>query len=343
MEFTAHQIAELIQGEVEGNAGVKVHNVSRIEDGTAGTLTFLANPKYEHHIYNTAASIVIVNQSFAPDREINATLIRVPDAYQALAKLLRFYVDSLPRKTGIEQPSFVDASVQMGEFAYIGAFAYLGEKVKLGNNVQIFPQAYIGDNVAIGDNTTIYSGAKIYQNCKIGKNCTIHSGAVIGSDGFGFAPDANNEYQKIPQVGIVVLEDFVEIGSNTTVDRATMGETIIRKGAKLDNLIQIAHNVEVGSNTVIAAQSGIAGSTKIGKNCMFGGQVGISGHIKIADGTRAGAQTGIAGNIKKPDTTVMGSPAIDLLQYQKASIIFKRLPEIYRQLQAIDKLVSDKQ
>ncbi len=343
MEFTAQQVAELIQGEIKGDADVKVHDVSRIEDGTAGTLTFLANPKYEHHIYNTAASIVIVNQSFVPDKEIKATLIKVPDAYQSLAKLLQFYVESQPRKTGIEQPSFIDASVQMGEFTYIGAFAYLGEKVQMGNNVQIFPHAYIGDNVVIGDNTTIYSGAKIYKNCKIGKNCTIHAGAVIGSDGFGFAPGPNNEYQKIPQVGIVVLEDFVEIGSNTTVDRATMGETIIRKGAKLDNLIQIAHNVEVGSNTVIAAQSGVAGSTKIGKNCMFGGQVGISGHIKIADGTRAGAQTGIAGNIKKPDTTLMGSPAIDLLQYQKASIIFRRLPEVYKQLQAIDKLVSDKQ
>ncbi len=340
MEFTAQQIAELIEGTVEGDVEVKVHDVSKIEEGTAGTLTFLANPKYEHHIYTTQASIVIVNQSFVAEKAVKATLIRVKDAYQALAKLLQFYADSLPRKTGIEQPCFIDATAQMGEFPYIGAFAYVGEKVKLGNKVQIYPQAYIGDQVEIGDNTIIYPGAKIYKNCKIGKNCVIHSGAVIGSDGFGFAPGPDNEYQKIPQIGIVVLEDNVEIGSNTTVDRATMGTTIIRKGAKLDNLIQVAHNVEIGSNTVIAAQSGIAGSSKIGQNCMFGGQVGIAGHLKIADGTKLAAQTGVAGSVKQENTTLMGSPGINAMQFNKAFVIFRRLPDLYKQIQSIDKIVT---
>ncbi len=342
MEFTAQQIAELIEGTVDGNPEEKVHDVSKIEEGTEGTLTFLSNPKYEHFIYTTGASIVIVNNAFSPDKEVKATLIRVKDAYQALAKLLQFYIDSMPRKTGIEQPCFIDASVQIGEFPYIGAFAYIGDKVKLGNNVQIFPQTYIGDQVEIGDNTIIYPGVKVYRGCKIGKNCVIHSGAVIGSDGFGFAPGPDNTYQKIPQIGNVVLEDFVEIGSNTTVDRATMGNTIIRKGAKLDNLIQIAHNVEVGSNTVIAAQSGIAGSSKIGENCMFGGQVGIAGHLKIPNGTRLGAQTGVGGPIKKEGATLLGAPAIDAMQFNKAYVIFRRLPELFKQVQAIEQMVTQK-
>ncbi|WP_462317132.1 UDP-3-O-(3-hydroxymyristoyl)glucosamine N-acyltransferase [Marinilabilia sp.] len=342
MEFTAKQIAELIQGEIEGNAEQVVRDVSKIEEGRPETLTFLANPKYEHHIYNTDASVVIVNKSFEPEKPVKATLIKVDDAYQALARLLQMYESSLPKKTGIEQPSFIADDAKLGEFIYVGAFAYISEKAKIGKNAQIWPGTFIGEGVEVGDDTIIYSGAKIYKHCKIGNGCIIHSGAVVGSDGFGFAPGPDGDYQKIPQVGNVIVEDLVEIGANTTIDRATMGSTIIRRGAKLDNLVQIAHNVEVGSNTVIAAQTGVAGSTKIGKNCMFGGQVGITGHIKVADGTRLAAQTGVAGAIKKDGTTLMGSPAINVMDYNKSYVMFRKLPDIYRQLQDLQKKISEK-
>ncbi len=342
MEFTAQQIAELINGKVDGDANQVIRDVSKIEEGRPETLTFLANPKYEQHIYNTEASVVIVNNSFKPEGQIKATLIRVEDAYQALAKLLQLYESSLPKKTGIEQPSFIDQTATVGEFAYVGAFAYISEKAKIGNNVQIWPGAFIGEGVEIGDNTIIYAGAKIYKHCKIGKTCIVHAGAVIGSDGFGFAPGPEGEYQKIPQVGNVVIEDYVEIGANTTIDRATMGATIVRRGAKVDNLVQIAHNVEVGSNTVIAAQTGIAGSTKIGKNCMFGGQVGIAGHLKVADQVKLAAQTGVGKSIPKKGTVMMGSPAMDAMQYNKSYVIFRKLPSIYQQLQEIEKKVSGK-
>jgi len=340
MKFTAGQVAELINGKVEGNKEAVITNVSKIEEGKPETLTFLANPKYTHYLYTTEADVVIINDSFVAEQEVKATLIRVPDAYKALAQLLEMYEQSQPKKSGIEQPSFIDSSATLGDFTYVGAFAYIGENVKIGKNVQIYPQAFVGDNVTIGDNSIVYAGAKIYKHCRIGENCIIHAGAVIGSDGFGFAPDENNEYKKIAQIGNVILEDNVEVGANCALDRATMGSTIIRKGAKLDNLIQVAHNVEVGENTVLAAQAGIAGSAKIGKNCMFGGQVGIAGHISIADNTKIGAQAGVGGNIKKEGQILMGSPVIDVKQFYKSSVIFRRLPELKTQLDQLQKEID---
>lgn len=340
MEFTAKQIAELIQGTVEGNPNEPVYGVSKIEEGKPGTLTFLANPKYTHYIYTTGASVVIVNNTFVPEQPVTATLIKVADAYRSIAALLEMYEQSQPQKSGIEQPSFIHASSTVGEFAYVGAFAYIGENVKIGNNVKIYPQAYIGDNVTIGDNTIIYAGVKIYKQCRVGNNCIIHAGAVVGSDGFGFAPDENGQYKKIAQVGNVVIEDDVEIGANTAIDRATMGSTIIRKGAKLDNLIQVAHNVEIGEHCVLAAQAGIAGSTKIGNKCMFGGQVGLAGHITIADEVKLAAQSGVGSSITKPGAVFMGAPAFDASQYNRTYVVFKKLPEIYKQLNAIEKKLA---
>lgn len=340
MEFTAKQIAELIQGTVEGNPEEPIRGVSKIEEGQPGTLSFLANPKYTHYIYTTGASAVIVNNSFVADQPVNATLIRVPDAYRAIAALLEMYEQSQPQKSGIEQPSYIHSSASVGEFAYVGAFAYIGENVTIGKNVKIYPQAYVGDNVTIGDHTTLYSGVKVYKQCRIGNNCIIHAGAVIGSDGFGFAPDESGQYKKIAQVGNVVIEDNVEIGANTTIDRATMGSTIVRKGAKLDNLIQVAHNVEIGEDCVFAAQAGIAGSTKIGNRCMFGGQVGLAGHITIADDVKLAAQSGIASSIKQQGAVYMGAPGYDVAQYNRSYVIFRKLPEIYKQLNALEKKVS---
>ncbi len=337
MELTAQQIAQLLDGVVEGDPHAIVRDITKIEDGKADTLTFLANPKYSPFIYSTKASVVIVNKGFVAEQPVKATLIRVEDAYQALAKLLQMYQESLPRKAGIEQPSFISSTAKMGDFVYVGAFAYVGDNVQIGKNVQIYPQTYIGEGVEIKDNTIIYAGVKIYKGCKIGANCVIHSGAVIGSDGFGFAPNAEGKFDKIPQIGIVILEDNVEVGSNTTIDRGTMGATIIHKGVKLDNLIMIAHNVEVGEDTVMAAQSGIAGSTKIGKNVMFGGQVGVAGHLKIADGVKAGAQTGIGGNIKQEGITIMGSPAFQAMQYNKASVVFRNLPDLKNRIEKLEK------
>jgi UDP-3-O-[3-hydroxymyristoyl] glucosamine N-acyltransferase len=337
MEFTAEQISALINGEVDGNPQAIVRDVSKIEEGRPETLTFLANPKYESYIYTTEASVVIVNKSFKPEKTIKATLIRVEDAYRALAMLLQMYQESMPRKTGIEQPSFIDKTAQLGDFVYVGAFSYIGEKVTIGNKVQIFPQVYIGDGVSIGDNTIVYPGAKIYKGCKIGSKCIIHSGAVVGSDGFGFAPGADGQFEKIPQVGIVVLEDNVEVGANTTIDRATMGSTIIHQGTKLDNLIQIAHNVEIGENSVLAAQTGIAGSTKIGKNVMFGGQVGIAGHLTIANGVKLAAQTGVSKSIVKEGSVQMGSPSFDAMLYNKAYVVFRKLPELKAKIDQLEK------
>ncbi|MBR8534302.1 UDP-3-O-(3-hydroxymyristoyl)glucosamine N-acyltransferase [Carboxylicivirga sediminis] len=341
MKFTAGQIAELLNGKVEGNEEAIVRNVSKIEEGKPETLTFLANPKYNQYIYTTKADVVIVNDSFEAEKEIKATLIRVPNAYEALAQLLEMYEQSIPQKTGIEQPSFVDDSAKLGDFVYVGAFAYIGENVRIGDNVKIYPHTYIGDNVKIDDNTTIYAGVKVYKNCIIGKQCTIHAGAVIGSDGFGFAPNANNEYKKVAQIGNVVLKDYVEIGANTTIDRATMGSTVVQKGVKLDNLIQIAHNVEIGENTVIAAQSGVAGSTKVGQDCMFGGQVGIAGHITIANGTKAGAQTGINKSIKKENSIQFGSPTMDMGEFNRSYVVFKRLPQLKSQLDELKKKLEE--
>lgn len=340
MDFKAQNIADLLQGTVEGDANVSVNNVSKIEDGQPGTLSFLANPKYEKYIYETQASVVLVNKDFQPEKTINSTLIRVDDAYQAFASLLELVDQFQKQKSGIEQPSFIDESAKTGKDIYLGAFAYIGMGSKVGDSVKIYPQAYVGSNVTIGDNTIIYAGAKIYDNSIIGTNCIIHAGAVIGSDGFGFAPTDDGSYKKIPQLGNVILEDNVEIGANTAIDCATMGSTIIRKGVKLDNLIQVAHNCEVGENTVMAALVGIAGSTKIGKNNMFGGQVGVSGHLTIGDNVKVGPMAGVSNNIKA-DKTVLGTPAMDIDQALKTYVVFRRLPQMREQLNDLKKEVKD--
>ena len=337
MEFTAQTIAGFINGEVEGNPDAKVTDVSKIEEGKPGTLSFLANPKYEKFLYTTDASIVIVNKDLKLSQPVSSTLIRVNDAYQAFAALLELYNSFIPQKLGIEQPSFIAQSVKTGKDVYVGAFSYIGENVIIGDNVKIYPQSYIGDNVIIGDNTIIYAGVRIYHQCKIGANCTIHSGAIIGADGFGFAPASDNNYKKVPQIGNVILEDYVDIGANTCVDRATMGSTIIRKGVKLDNQIQIGHNVEVGENTVMAAQTGVAGSTKVGRDCMFGGQVGISGHLEIAKGVKLGAKTGVNSSIKKENEVMIGSPVQNYTEFMKCFVVFRRLPELKRDLDEIKK------
>ena len=331
MEFSAKEIASILQGKIEGNEQVRVSNFSKIEEGKPGTLTFLANLKYTHYIYETQASIALVNDDFIPEKTLPSTLtlIRVPDAYVALASLMEWVEKGKNRKKGIESPAFVGSSASFSpEAVYIGAFAYIGENVSLGENVEIYPHTYIGDNVTVGADTVIYAGAKIYAGCSIGKRCIIHAGAVVGADGFGFAKEDGN-YRKIPQLGNVRIEDDVEIGANTTIDRAVMDSTIIRRGVKLDNLIQIAHNVEVGKNTVIAAQTGISGSTKVGENCMIGGQVGLGGHIKIGDNVGIGAQSGVIGNVE-PEKNMMGTLAFDVKDYFRSNIIFRKLPEMYK-------------
>ncbi|MFN4122482.1 MAG: UDP-3-O-(3-hydroxymyristoyl)glucosamine N-acyltransferase [Flavobacteriales bacterium] len=333
MEYTARQIAELLHGEVVGDPEVKINRLAKIEEAEPGSLTFLANPKYEEFIYTTRASVVVVNESFVPQRTIQSTLIKVKDAYRSFAVLLDAYNKLTGNKTGVEQPSFIASTAKIGDNPYIGAFAYIGENVVLGNNVKIYPGVYVGDNSEIGHDTEIFAGVKIYAETKIGANCRIHSGAVIGGDGFGFAPQDDNNYMKVAQIGNVIIEDNVEIGSNTTVDRATLGSTIIRKGVKLDNLIQVAHNVEIGQHTVIAAQTGIAGSTKIGKFCMIGGQVGIVGHIVIADKVKIAAQSGIGANILNEGEIVQGSPAFNNQEYKKAYLAFRRMPDALNQLE----------
>jgi len=297
MKFSAKQIAELLNGEIEGNPKVEVNNLSKIEEGKKGSLTFLSNPKYTHFIYSTAATIVIVNKDFVAEQPVRSTLVRVEDAYQAFAKLLEIYNQIKLNKTGISERASIAQSASVGKNVYIAEFAFIGENVEIADNVKIYPQTFVGDNTIIGNNTILYSGVKIYSDNIIGNNCTFHSGVIIGADGFGFAPNCDNNYMKVPQIGNVIIEDNVEVGANTTIDRATLGSTIIRKGAKLDNLIQVAHNVEIGENTVIISQTGIAGSTKIGKNCLIGGQVGIVGHLKIADNVKIEAQSGVASSI----------------------------------------------
>lgn len=328
MEFSAQQIAGFLNGSLEGDPDAKVNNFSKIEEGRPGTLTFLANLKYAHHIYNTEASIVLVNDDFKPEQPIKATIIRVPNAYAALAILLNLVEQSKVKKKGIDPSAFIATSAVIGDDCYVGNFAYIGENVKLGKNCDIYPYAYIGDNVTIGDNCTLYPHVTIYENCQIGHNCILHAGSVIGADGFGFAPEGE-QYKKIPQLGNVIIEDDVEIGANTTIDRAVMDSTIIRKGVKLDNLVQIAHNVEIGENTVMAAQVGIAGSVKVGKHCMFGGQVGLAGHIHVTDNVIFGAQAGVISDIKEP-MTLLGAPAINAKNFMRSSAIFSRLPDIYR-------------
>ena len=339
MEFSAQQIASVLGGTVEGDPEVKVNNFSKIEEGKPGTLTFLANPKYEHFIYQTEASIVLVNNDFTPAEPIKATLVKVANAYASLAILLNMAEQANVKKAGIDATAFIAGSATVGEGCYVGNFAYIGEDVKIGKNSRIYPHAYIGDHVTIGDNCTVYPHATIYNGCVIGNNCILHAGSVIGSDGFGFAPEGDN-YKKIPQLGNVVLEDDVEIGANTTIDRAVMDSTIIRRGVKLDNLVQIAHNDEVGSHTVMAAQVGIAGSTKIGEWCMFGGQVGIAGHIKIGNRVNLGAQSGVPSSIKS-DNQLIGTPPMELKPYFKAAIVTKKLPDMYTELNKLRKEVEE--
>lgn len=339
MEFTAQQIASFLNGTVSGDPEVKVSNFSKIEAGRPGTLTFLANPKYEHHLYTTEASIVLVNNDFIPSESVKATLVRVPNAYAALATLLNMVEHSKVKKTGIDSTAFIAASATVGNDCYIGNFAFIGEKVVIGNNCKIYPYAYIGDDVTLAENTVIYPHVTIYEGCVIGKNCILHAGSVIGSDGFGFAPEGE-KYNKIPQLGNVVLEDDVEIGANTTIDRAVMDSTIIHRGVKLDNLVQIAHNVEVGENTVMAAQVGIAGSTKIGSHCMFGGQVGIAGHIHIPDKVNFGAQSGTLGSGIKEAGTFLGSPALPVKDYMRSAIVFPKLPEMYRTISQLQREIE---
>ncbi|MBG6111411.1 UDP-3-O-[3-hydroxymyristoyl] glucosamine N-acyltransferase [Flavobacterium sp. CG_9.10] len=338
MKFTAEQIAGILEGEVIGNPKAEVNQLSKIEDGKVGSLTFLANPKYNNFIYTTEATITIVNKTFVPETPIKTTLVKVEDAYMSFSKLLEFYDQAKGTKNGIEQPSIISDTAKYGENLYLGSFSYLGQQVILGDNVKIYPNCFLGDNVVVGNNVTIFAGAKIYSDTIIGNNCIINSGVVIGADGFGFAPNPDGSYTKIPQIGNVVIEDNVDIGSCTTIDRATMGSTIIRKGVKLDNQIQIAHNVEVGENTVIAAQTGVAGSTKIGKNGMIGGQVGVSGHLTIGNNVRIQAQSGVGRNIKDNET-LQGSPSFGYNDFSKSYVHFKNLPKIVAEIEELKKQI----
>jgi UDP-3-O-[3-hydroxymyristoyl] glucosamine N-acyltransferase len=340
MKFTAQQIAEILNGEIVGNAEVEVNSLAKIEEGKKGDLCFLANEKYTPHIYTTKASIVIVNTSFISDTEITATLIKVEDAYSSFSQLLELYNKMQFNELGVSKKSDIDENCSIGDAVFVGAFTSICEGVTIGNNVKIHPNCYIGKNVTIGDNSIIYPNVSIYHNCKIGGNNIIHSGVVIGSDGFGFAPNAENNYDKISQIGNVIISDNVEIGANTTIDRATMGSTKIGKGVKLDNLIQIAHNVEVGDHTVIAAQAGVAGSSKIGKNCMIGGQTAVSGHLTIADEVKIAGQSGIASSIKQVGKIVQGPMAFDIKDFQRSYIIFKKLPDLYRTVNTLKKQIK---
>ena len=342
MQFTAAQIAMMINGRVEGNPETAVGSFGKIEEAQPGQLSFLANPKYEEFLYTTGASIIIINEAQELKQPVSAALIKVPDAYSAFATLLDKYQQIQRQQlSGIQQPVYIAATAKTGEQVFIGAFAYLGEKVVVGNGVKIYPNAFISDHVVIGDNSIIHPGVKIYHDCVIGKNVTIHAGTVIGSDGFGFAPQADGTLKKVPQIGNVIVEDGVEIGANTTIDRATIGSTLIKAGAKLDNLLQIAHNVEVGNNSVIAAQSGISGSTKIGNNVMIGGQVGIVGHIKIADGTKINAQSGVSKSIKTPNSAVTGSPAFDYTSALRSQAASRNLPELEKRVMELEKMLKE--
>ncbi|WP_404812501.1 UDP-3-O-(3-hydroxymyristoyl)glucosamine N-acyltransferase [Capnocytophaga canimorsus] len=336
MKFTALQISNILNGQIVGDPDVQVHKLSKIEEGEEGSITFLANPKYKNFIYTTRASIAIVNKSFEPENEVQVTLIKVEDAYSAFSKLLEYYNQIKLNKSGIEQPVSISNTAQLGENVYVGAFTYIGDNVVIGNNVKIYPNTYIGDNVTIGDNTILFAGCKIYSETVIGKHCTLHAGVILGADGFGFAPVQEGFYNKVPQIGNVIIEDYVDIGAGSTIDRATLGSTIIRKGVKLDNQIQIAHNVEIGKNTVIAAQTGIAGSTKIGENCMIGGQVGIVGHLTIGNRVKIQAQSGVIRNVED-DEMLQGAPAIGYNDYNKSYVIFKKLPSLMKRFLDIEK------
>lgn len=340
MQFTAETIAEFLGGRVDGDPQAVVSTFAKIEEGCAGALSFLANPKYEHYIYDTLSSIVVVSESFTPSQPVKATLIRVADAYASFASLLELYAASKPRRVGISEKASIDSSAQMGGECYVGDFAVIDRGAKIGNGVQIFPHAYIGEGVEIGDGVTVNSGVKIYEGCKIGNNVILHAGCVIGADGFGFAPNEKGEYTKIPQIGNVVIEDDVEVGANTCIDRATMGSTRICRGVKLDNLIQIGHNVVVGSNTVAASQVGIAGSSKVGEHCMIGGQVGIAGHINIGDRVQIGSKSGISNNV--PDgVTMMGYPAMQGMSFHRSNAVYRNLPDLQKRIIALEKKVKE--
>lgn len=339
MMISVEQLASLVNGVVEGDSSAIINNYSKIEEATTGCLTFLANPKYTHYIYNTQATAVLVRKDFEPEQPISTTLIRVEDPYETLAHLLNLVSSQQPAKQGIEQPCYVDPSVELPDDIYIGAFAYIGSNVKIGKNVKIYPQAYVGDNVTLGDDVTLYPGVKVYHGCRIGNRCILQGGAVIGADGFGFAPKQDGTYEKIAQIGIVILEDDVEVGANTTIDRATMGATVIKQGAKLDNLIQIGHNVEIGEATVMAAQSGVAGSTKIGKHNMVGGQVGFAGHITVGDNNGFGAQSGIPNSVGS-NQRILGTPGINALDFARQNVYFKRLPEMSRDIKELKRLIE---
>lgn len=336
MKFKAGHIASLLNGTVQGDSDVEVDKLSKIEEGEKGSLTFLANPKYKPYIYSTQASICIVGNDFKPEEKLNTTLIKVEDPYDAFSTLLERYNQIKLDKTGIEQPSTLSETAEIGKNIYIGAYVYVGDHVVIGDNVKIYPHTFIGDNVTIGNNVQIFPGSKIYSETKIGNYCTIHAQSVLGADGFGFNAGREGNYNKVPQIGNVIIEDYVDIGAATTIDRATLGSTIVRKGAKLDNQIQVAHNVEIGENTAIAAQTGIAGSSKIGKNCLIGGQVGIAGHIKIGNRVKVQAQTGVGRNVKD-DEVIQGSPAIDYSDYNKAYVIFRNLPKLARTIHNLEK------
>jgi len=339
LKFTAEQIAGILEGTVVGDPNIEVHKLSKIEEGTKGSLSFLSNLKYKPYIYTTEASVTIVNSDFEPEKPISTTLIKVEDAYEGFTKLLEYYNQIKLNKFGLEQPCFISESTKVPDTIYVGAFAYIGNNVEIGENVKIFPNAYVGDNVKLGDNTVIFAGGKVYSDCIIGDNCVINSGAIIGADGFGFAPNKNGEYSKIPQIGNVILEDYVDVGAGTTIDRATMGSTIIRSGVKLDNQIQIAHNVEIGKNTVIAAQTGVAGSTKIGEGCLIGGQVGIAGHLVIGNNVRVQAQSGIGRNVKDNEI-LQGSPSFGYADWNKSYVYFKNLPKLAKTINELEKKVD---
>ena len=341
MQFTAQEIGFMLNGSVEGDRNVAVDKLAKIEEAGKGSLSFLANPKYEQFLYSTDASIVIVNHDLVLSGPVKATLIRVENAYSSFSVLLEKYNTIKLNKTGIEQPSFVHPTAKIGDNCYIGAFAYIGPGVSIGNRCKIYPNTYIADNVKLGNNVTLFPGVVVYFDCILGDNVIIHSGAIIGSDGFGFAPNADGTYNKIAQIGNVVIEDNVEIGSNTTIDRATMGSTVIRKGVKLDNLIQVAHNVEIGANTVIAAQTGISGSTKIGENAIIGGQVGVVGHVSIAKGTQVQAQSGVSRSITEENKKWMGSPATRLNDHMRSQVVIGRLPELEKKIAELEKIVAE--
>ena len=341
MQFTAEQIAGLLNGKVEGNPEVAVSQLAKIEEGDPTSLSFLSNPKYEQYLYTTKSGIVIVNEDLVLQKEVTATLIRVPNAYSAFTELLKIYHTFRTDRSGREEQAYIDPSARIGEGGYIGAFAYISKDVQIGNNVKIYPRVYIGDNVKIGDNTILFPGVTVYYDCQLGANVIIHAGAVIGSDGFGFAPQADGRYEKIPQIGNVIIEDDVEIGANTVVDRATMGSTVIRQGVKLDNLIQIAHNVEIGENTVIAAQTGVSGSTKVGKQVILGGQVGVVGHIQIANGTQVQAQSGINRAIVEENKKWAGTPATPYTSQLRSQVIYAKLPELERRIKELESKLKE--